>query len=74
MKKICTLLLLFCLSLFADKQTTLQDSNVSVTNSSSLDKNSIPYKTVSFFGGIVDDIREFAADNNLIDKSKRNAQ
>jgi len=74
MKKIVILLLLFCLSLLADKQTTLQDSNITDASSSTSNKNSIPNKIVNFFGGIVDDIREFAVDNNIIDKSKRNAQ
>jgi hypothetical protein len=70
MKKISTTALLLCLSLFAlDEQIVYQDTNT--TNSVPNDKNSIPQKTINFFSGIVDDFREFAADNNLIDKSKR---
>jgi hypothetical protein len=70
MKKISTTALLLCLSLFAlDEQIVYQDANT--TNSVPNDKNSIPQKTINFFSGIVDDFREFAADNNLIDKSKR---
>lgn len=68
MNKTYILLLSLYLTLLGQEQTVVQDTNAT-TNIS--DNNSIPQKTVNFFSGIVDDIREFAADNNLIDKSKR---
>lgn len=69
MKKINVIALFFCLSLLADEPIVQQDTNT--TNAASNDKNTIPQKTINFFSGIIDDFREFAADNNLIDKTKR---
>lgn len=69
MKKINVIALFFCLSLLADEPIVQQDTNT--TNAAPNDKNTIPQKTINFFSGIIDDFKEFAADNNLIDKTKR---
>lgn len=69
MKKIYLFLLLICLTILAEEQTVQQDTNTTANTQSNIsDKNSIPQKTINFFGGIVDDAKDFLFINKIIDK------
>lgn len=63
--KIILIIVISYLSLFANEQALHQDDNSTKTSYQS--QKTIPQKTINFFNGIVDDFKEFAGHNKLIE-------